>query len=564
MLGHLTSSHIVVMFLAIGVLLVAARVLGEIARAFNQPAVFGEILAGIILGPTLLGAYFPDQMQFIFPATGPNALVMDAVSKISVTLFMLVAGLDLDLSALWRQGRAAIMVSVGGIVVPFAFAFITAWYAPDLLSFNEAIPKFYFSLFFATALSISALPVIIKTLRDINLYRSNLGMVVIASAIFDDLSGWIFFAVILGLLGKTLEHGLAVNLIMPLTVGYILFTLSIARWLIRKIVPWLQAHTSWPGGVLSFCLAAAVLGAAFTEWIGIHAIFGAFLMGVALGDSPDLRKRTKDIIDQFVVYFFAPLFFASIGLKINFVRAFNWQLVLVVLAIACLGKIIGCSIGAKLGRFSNRESLAIGFGMNARGAMEIILGLLALQFGIISEQLFVALVIMALVTSLSSGPIIQALLKKRKLSFVQYLSDKAFMHLSDAYQRPSPLPEMTHALYQASLVPVSVIEEALWTREQNALTPIVAGAAVALAEIDQLPLPVIGIALSREGLRLEGASDEALHVLFLILVPKNEHGMEMDIVSDIKRALDRPKLCQQLARAENFTEFLAQLKIGNA
>lgn len=164
-------------------------------------------------------------------------------------------------------------------------------------------------------------------------------------------------------------------------------------------------------GVLSFALTLALLGAAFTEWIGIHAIFGSFIVGVAIGDSSHLHERTRETIGHFVSFIFAPVFFASIGLKLNFLIHFDFPLVVTVLTIACVCKLAGGTMGARWGGMPLREAWAVGFAMNSRGAMEIILGLLALEAGVIEQQLFVALVTMAIVTSMISGPAIRLILR---------------------------------------------------------------------------------------------------------------------------------------------------------
>ncbi|HXC04670.1 MAG TPA: cation:proton antiporter, partial [Bacteroidia bacterium] len=167
----------------------------------------------------------------------------------------------------------------------------------------------------------------------------------------------------------------------------------------------IQTKLSWPGGVLSICLGFCFLGATFTEYIGLHAILGAFIMGIAFGDSVHLHEKAREIIHQFVMNVFAPLFFVSLGLKVNFIQNFDPLLVLIVLFLAVFCKLLGASLGAYMGGFSRRKSIAVGFGLNARGAMEIILGTLALNAGLIDEKMFVALVVMALVTSIMSGPL---------------------------------------------------------------------------------------------------------------------------------------------------------------
>jgi len=262
-----------------------------------------------------------------------------------------------------------------------------------------------------TAMAITALPVIVRILMDINLFKSRMGLLVVASAMVDDLVGWLIFSVILGLIGKSGSMPL-INTII-LTIGFAVFMLTIGRGMLNRVLPWVNKKLAWPGGVLSLSLALCFLAAAFTEWIGIHAIFGAFIMGVALGDSEHFSERAKEIVHQFINNIFAPLFFVSIGLRVNFILNFDLVLTLIILAIAFVGKIVGSGLGTRLGGFSWKESLAAGFGMNARGAMEIILGIIALENGLINEKVFVSLVIMALVTSMTSGPLMKWSLSRK-------------------------------------------------------------------------------------------------------------------------------------------------------
>lgn len=412
-MGPLTHHEITLMFLSLGLLLGLARVLGELAHRLGQPMVVGEILAGVLLGPTVLGRIWPKTMEAIFPATGNLPVVLSGLATLSIALFLLVAGLEIELSTIWRQGRTALSVAIAGIVVPFALGLASAQAAPYALGCEPDADPWIFALFFATALSISALPVIAKTLMDLGLYRTPLGMIVVSAAVFNDLCGWFIFAMILGMMEGGRSSGSQVGTTIVLTLALAVAMLTVGRWMIHRILPWLERCTSGPGGVLGFCFALALLGAALTEWIGIHAVFGSFLVGIAIGDSSHFRDQTRRTIHDFVGFLFAPLFFATIGLRIDFAAKFYPHIVLAVLLIACLGKILGCGLAARCTGTPPRRAWAIGFAMNARGAMEIILGLLALRSGIIRERMFVALVVMALVTSMMSGPAIKWLLGRQ-------------------------------------------------------------------------------------------------------------------------------------------------------
>jgi len=203
-------------------------------------------------------------------------------------------------------------------VFPFSLGFSIAWLAPRSLFADQKSDPLIFSLFIAVALSITALPVIVRILMDLNLYHSELGMTIVAAAVFDDIAGWIVFATILGMMGASPGNGLGIVHTILLTLGFTAVMLTLGRWLIHRILGWLLAHTPGSGGILAFSLSLGLFGAAFTEWIGVHAIFGSFLIGVAVGDSPHLKEQTRSTMSQFIAFLFAPLFFASIGLRVDF------------------------------------------------------------------------------------------------------------------------------------------------------------------------------------------------------------------------------------------------------
>ncbi|EMR04235.1 cation:proton antiporter [Cesiribacter andamanensis] len=406
----LSHSEIVKLLLQLSIILISGRLMAELARKLKQPAVVGEILAGILLGPTVFGMLAPLQFETLFPPIGASALVFDGFVHIAVILLLFIAGLEVELNLVWQQGRQAVYTSMLGLIIPFILGFIFPFYFPAFFGREPEADPLIFALFVGTAMSITALPVIARILMDMNLFRTRTGMLIVASAMINDLLGWLIFSVIISMIGTGGGEGMSLGTTIALTLGFTILMLTAGKGVINRVLPWINRRFSWPGGLLSLSLGFCFLAAAFTEFIGIHAIFGAFILGVALGDSEHMPERAKEIVHHFVNNVFAPIFFVSIGLKVNFVANFDLMLVLVVLVLAFVGKIVGSGLGTYLGGYSRRESLAIGFGMNARGAMEIILGLIALENKIIDERFFVALVIMALITSITSGPLMRLFL----------------------------------------------------------------------------------------------------------------------------------------------------------
>ncbi len=411
-MGKLSHHEFIILLISMAAMLILSRVLAEFGRKLKFPIVMGEILAGILLGPTVFGLISPSSFTHFFPSTGNVSIALDGIAKISVVMMLFVTGMEVQLPIVLKQGKAAIYTSTLGMIIPFASGFFSAYYFPALFGIQDENYKLLFALFLGTALSISALPVISRILIDLNMFKTKIGTIIIASAMFDDLCGWLIFSFILGMLNTTAGESQSVGLTIAYIAGFGLFMLTVGKMIIDKSLPWMQKKLSWPGGVLSISLGICFLCAAFTESIGLHAILGAFIAGIAFGDSVHLNEKAREIIHQFVTNIFAPFFFVSIGLKVNFITNFELDLVLVILVLAYIGKITGAALGAYLGGFSKNESMAVGFGLNARGAMEIILGTLALNAGLINTKVFVALVVMALLTSLTSGPFIQLFMNK--------------------------------------------------------------------------------------------------------------------------------------------------------
>ena len=559
-------SELVSLLLALGVVLGVARLLGELARTLNQPAVIGELFAGIVLGPTVLGAIAPGIFATVFPETEGFAIALQGLTVLAITLFLLVAGIEVDLSSIFRQGKLALSVAVGGIVLPFAVGFAAGWWGPlafstESFGVGSSGSPLVFALFLATTLSISALPVIAKTLMDLNLYRSELGMTVIAAAVLNDLMGWIIFAMILGMMGAEsgVEGPFSITSTIGLTLAFVAVMLTLGRGLMHRSLPLIQAHASFPGGVLGFAVVVAMLGAAFTEWIGIHAIFGSFIVGVALGDSSHLKERTRQTLESFVTFIFAPIFFASVGLKIDFLANFDWALVSFVTAIACVGKLIGCGLTARWSGMPWRESWAIGAAMNARGAMEIILALLALEAQLIDERLFVALVVMALATSVVAGPIMQSILRRQKPQrFTDYLGSKSFAPRLEATDRFSAMTTLCRISGAAGLDMEQVIAGVI-EREQLLPTGIGNGIALSHVRLPDLKKPQVALGIPQQGIDFDSPDGDPCHVICLILTSEDDSGLGLELYRDAAATLLDKRLQKKLPKVNSYTEFLALL-----
>ncbi len=555
----LSSQDITIFLLCVAVMLFFSRTIGELLRKWKQPIVIGEIIAGIILGPTLIGALFPELFKNLFQSSSNVNIVLQGITFLAVVMLLLVSGLEVDLTLAIRQGKTASLISLMGILFPFVVGFLSAWYFPQQLGISNSELHIEFALFVGTALSITALPVVARTLMDLNIFKTEIGFLIIASAMVNDLIGWIIFSFILAMIGKNSQGFNFGSTIVVLTI-FIAFVFLILRKVIDFILPRFEKITTYPGGVLNLILVIGLAGAAFTEWIGVHAIFGAFIIGIAIGDSAHLKEETREIIQQFITNIFAPLFFVSIGLRVNFIQNFDIGIVALFLILAFVGKVIGCGLGAYWGGMNREDSLAIGFGMNSRGAMEIVLGTLAYQTGLIQEKVFVALVIMALITSISSAPLMSYFLKrsKRKLNFSDLLK-KENIFFTDVNNKKEIIRELCMFASQKSKLNFEHMYKEVCKREEQMSTGLINHLAIPHARL-KIQYPFVAVALNKEGVDFDSLDGEKSKVIFLLLTPQSEPEIQLKMLAEVSKKFSTKEIVDELSNESSIDEIILKMK----
>ncbi len=355
---------------------------------------------------------------------------MDALIQVCMLFFLFAAGLEMNLGVIKKQRSSIAWTSLMGILIPFIMGVGLVFLFPGLWGSHIEGSLTLFALFMGTALSISALPVIARILMDLKVMKTEVGMIVMGAATVNDLIGWSLFALILSNFAPQSVLHLPAYATFVLVLLTFVIMLTIGRTLGRKSQDWLKTHLPWPGAFLGLTIVFVLLMAALMELIGVHAVFGAFLVGTALSQNLDKRNEAHEMVYQFVMYFFAPLYFVSVGLRANFIQSFDPVLVLAVLAVACVGKVIGATLGARIGRLPMRQAMAVGFAMNARGAMEMILATVARDAGLIDDRIFVALIVMALFTTMLSGPMIDRLIIYRPEK-IKAISQEPYRRMAD-------------------------------------------------------------------------------------------------------------------------------------
>lgn len=405
---------VLVLVVQVAVLLFTARALGEVARRLRQPSVVGEIMAGIVLGPSLLSGFFPIINEWLIPQTDLQGYLLEVVSLIGVMFLLLITGLETDIALIRRHARTAVGVSFGGIIVTFSTGFLLGQFLPDFLLADKS-QRLVFALFVATAMSISAIPVIAKVLMDLNLMRRDIGQTIIASGMSDDTIGWILLSIVAGLAGGEAVTTGSVLQAAGSVIAFMVISFTLGRRLVKKALDFVQDEVTSEERLLTLIVVLTFAWGAITQALNLEAALGAFVMGILFGQMPRLPDSVRHKVESVALGIFAPVFFAVAGLKVNLMNLLEPKLMAIALLViftATAGKVAGTYMGARLiGRRDHWTALSFGAGLNARGAMEIIIATIGLTLGILSQDMFSIIVLMAMATSLMAPPALRWVLK---------------------------------------------------------------------------------------------------------------------------------------------------------
>jgi len=390
-------------------LIVCGRLVGELMERIGQPAVMGQLIGGMLLGPSVFGAIAPTLQHALFPDAPGQKAMLDAVSQLGILLLLLLTGMETDLSVIRTCRRAAISVSIAGIAIPFACGVLLGEWLPASV-LPDPGRRLITALFLGTALSISSVKIVALLVRELGFLRRTVGQVIVASAIIDDTVGWIIMSVTFGL---ALHGGIDAMTVTRSVVGTTLFLIlsfTLGRRIVFFLIRWANDRFVTELAPISTILAVTGVMALITDAIGVHTVLGAFVAGILVGQSPILTRHIDEQLRGLIVSLFMPVFFGMAGLSANLQALTSMSLLLltvVLIVIASVGKFSGAVLGGRLGGLTFAESLAVGSGMNARGSTEVIIASFGLAMGALSQNLFTSIVTMAVVTTMVMPPMLR-------------------------------------------------------------------------------------------------------------------------------------------------------------
>ncbi|GAA3079406.1 cation:proton antiporter [Streptosporangium carneum] len=403
----IAAHNLLVFLLQVGLLLMLALVLGRLAARFGMPAVVGELFVGVVLGPSFLAHIAPDLHNWLFPANLEQFHLLDAVGQIGVILLVGLTGIHMDMGLVRRRGATAAGVSVGGLVLPLGFGIGVGFLLPGAL-IPDGTDTTVFALFLGVAMCVSAIPVIAKTLMDMKLLHRNIGQLTLTAGMIDDAFGWLMLSIVSAMAVNAVTTGTVLTSLACLA-AIIVFALTLGRPMVRGALR-LADKSDEPGLTVATAAVLILLASAGTHALGLEAVFGAFVCGILIGNAGKVDPVRLAPLRTIVLSVFAPIFFATAGLRMDLTALTRPEVLLsglAVLAVAIIGKFLGAYAGARLSRLNKWEALALGAGLNARGVIEVVVAMVGLRLGILGVEAYTIVVLVAIVTSLMAPPILR-------------------------------------------------------------------------------------------------------------------------------------------------------------
>lgn len=392
--------------LQVAAIVLLARFVGTLFQRIGQPQVLGEMVAGILLGPSFLGWVAPGISAALFPEGSVGYL--QTLSQVGLLLFMFLVGLEFNPAYLRKQGHAALLTSHASITAPFFLGCLLALFLYPRLS-DSSVPFREFALFIGVAMSVTAFPVLARILSERNLFKTQLGSVVIACAAIDDVTAWCILAYIVALV-RAPGHSMPLGITLLLLTAFILLMVTAGRRLLQRFETGFQRRGALTDDAMALILMLLLAAATLTEYLGVHLLFGAFLFGAVLPKDPEFVHKVAERVQSVTLVLLLPIFFAFTGLRtsIGLVRgAEMWMFCILIILVAVAGKLGGSAIAARVAGLSWRDAISVGIFMNTRGLMELVVLNIGLDLGVISPAVFSMMVLMALVTTFMTTPLFE-------------------------------------------------------------------------------------------------------------------------------------------------------------
>lgn len=548
----LTEHNLLIFLIQFAILLGVSKAVGLVFERFKQSSITGEVLVGLLLGPAIFGKFLPEYQSFLFPREPLQISMLETIAWFGNFYLLMETGLDVNFGRIWKQKGQALTISITDLIVPVMLAFIPIYliHESHLLDPSRRV---IFTLFVSTIMTISALPVAIRVMYDLNILKSDTGFLIVSALTINDLIGWVVFTILLGIYSQAQIDYVIVTKLIVYTIGFTILSLTLLRKYVDKAMTVIHNKYGADTGLkTTFVFITGMLFGAITLKIGIHSLFGFFIAGIVLGEAKHFSENDRFVMNRLVHSLFVPVFFANIGLHLDFIKNFNWQLVLLFTVLGIGVRYIGAYLGAILAKQHKTNLQTIAICHTAGGEMHIVVAILALSAGLISQTIFVGIVAASLISTIVFGPWLSNALKQKRKTLLKVVFNKdSIIMNADFKDKQEMISHVSSLIGFKTGITQQIVEQEIQKREEQVSTAMGKGVAFPHARLAGIDHPLIYIIKNQTGLEWDSPDNKPVYWIFFIITPESNPAAQIHILQMLAKTLSDKPLMAKIYHADN-------------
>lgn len=562
-MGPISEHNLMIFLIQFALVLGLCKTIGYFLTKIKQSSITGDILVGIILGPAILGKLFPELHTAIFPDNATQRTMLETIAWFGNLFLLMEAGLEINFSRIWQQRGDAVKLSLADLTLPIIISFVPIYLLPSHYLVDPS-HRVLFALFLAAVMTISALPVAIRGMRDLNILKTDVGFLILSALTMNDIAGWVLFTIILGIFAHgSLEISFIVRLVL-MTLGFTIISLTLMRRLVDKAITFIHNRSGESSGLkITVIMLIGALFGAITLKIGIHSLFGFFIAGTILGEAKHVSERDRFVVNRLVYSIFVPIFFANIGLHLDFIANFDIVLVLIMLGVGISSRYLAAYLGARWSKQHKSNLRMISIAHTPGGEMHIVVGMLAFSGGLITEKILVSIIASSLISTIIFGPWLSFTVKKlRKHLFdVIFRENDVFIDV-EAGSQEEILQFMSSTVAQRSKLNFEQVYQEVKLREEQMSTAMGRSIAIPHARIEGVKSSHVFVFHCRHGLEWDSPDGSLVRLIVLVITPKDSPNAQLQILQSMADTLRDRQTAQSLVSSRDSRYIWASLKLG--
>lgn len=543
----ISEHHLLIFLLQFAILLGACKAVGFILEKLKQPTITGDVLVGLLLGPAIFGRYLPQVQGWFFPSDEVQWAMLGTIAWFGNLFLLMETGLEINFSKVWKQRGEALKLCFADLIIPVVLCFLPFYFLPDRY-FVDTSQRFIFALFIASIMTISALPVAIRGLKDLGVLKTDMGFLIVSALTLNDIVGWVMFTIILGIFAHGAVELDYVARLIVLTLAFTLVSLTLLKRLIDKAITLIHTRIGKETGYkTTFLVIFGMLMGAITLKIGIHSLFGFFIAGIVVGEARHISEADRHTIHRMVYSIFVPIFFAKIGLQIDILASLDWPLVGLITVLGVFSRYVGAYIGAIWAKQDKVNLKSIAISHTAGGEMHIVVAMLAYSAKLITETVFVSVVAASIISTVVFGPWLSFTLRKVRKNLVSFIFSQDDVLLdNNSRSKEELLKQLIRKAAGKTGLPEPQLKTEIMAREEQMSTAVGKGIAFPHAHLKGLKNSKIFVVKPKFGIDWDSPDGEAVSLVFLTLSPYEKPEAQLKLMQSLASVLRNEKTLEKL------------------